>query len=331
MNISTKGLVAEESVARVVAAAAQLGYRPDRLAASLRTGLSRHVGILLPDVNNSAFSPILSGATERLSAEGYMTIIVDAGVNPDLHVSMIDELLAHRVDGLILATAQLEDPGVGRCLERELPIVLVNRCESRPRVSAIVSDDMNGVQAATEHLLALGHVEIAYVGGSESQSTGQMRRRGFEAALARRGLRPSPGGILIADAYSRDEGARLGRLLLSQSKPYTAIVAANDLLALGIYDVLRDFGLSCPGDISVVGYNDIPLMDIVSPPLTTMRVDHRAMGWEAAELLLLKMHREDMPVQNVILPSELIVRASTAAPAPSALSTRRPGRPRRRR
>lgn len=314
LNPATRAKVAPESIARVEAAAAALGYHPDFLAASLRTGQTRHIGILLPDVENAVFAPILSGAAERLAADGYAAVVVDAGARPESQVAMLDELIAHRVDGVILATAQLDDPSVTRCLQRGMPVVLVNREEAGSRVSSIVSDDALGMQGATEHLIALGHRRIGYLGGSDAQSTGLLRRRGYQAALAAHGLAAPAGAVLTVEAYTREEGRRLGSALLRAAPGVTAIVAANDLLALGVYDALSEAGLACPADVSVVGYNDMPLMDIVSPPLTTVRIDYRAMGAEAAELLLMGARKGEIPVRRVILASTLMVRASTAPP-----------------
>jgi LacI family transcriptional regulator len=312
LNPATRVKVAADKAALVAAAAAELGYRPDFRAASLRTGRSRHIGVLLPDIQNSVFAPILAGATERLAAEGYAVMVADAGRRPESQLAMLDEMIAHRVDGLILATAQLDDPGVTRCLERDAPVVLVNRSEGRSRVSAVVSDDALGAQLATEHLIRLGHRAIGYLGGPEHQSTGSLRRSGFEAAMALHGLTPLAGSIVTTDAYSREDGRRGADRLLQRTPGLTAVVAANDLLALGVYDALGLAGLTCPTDVSVVGHNDMPLMDLVSPPLTTVRIDHRNMGREAADLLLMSIRRQDTQMRTVVLRPELIVRASTA-------------------
>lgn len=313
LNPATRSMVAQDLAASILRAAQELGYQPDHLAASLRTGRSQLVGVLLPDIANPVFAPILSGITERLIEDGYSTIVADAGPGAPSATILLDGLIAHRVDGLVLATATRDDALVGRCLERNVPVVLVNRAEAQPRVSAVVSDDMRGMQLAVDHLVWLGHRRIGHIAGPPTLSTGLLRLRGFEAAIRDQGS-PLEGFSQNATAYSREAGAEAAGRLLAAAPQITAIVAANDLLALGAYDTLRERGLHCPDEVSVVGHNDMPLMDLVAPALTTVRIEHRAMGREAAELLVQRMRREDASTRMVMLTPRLIVRGSTAAP-----------------
>ena len=318
LNPQTRSKITDEVAQRVIAAANALNYQPDRSAASLRTGRSRLVGVLVPDIANLVFAPILSGVTERLSAEGYATLVADAGNELDPQIELVEGLIAHRVDGLILATASRDDAVVARCLERDLPVVLVNRAEAQSRVSSVVSDDGRGMQLAVDHLVELGHRHIGHIGGPEGLSTGFLRRRGFEAAMASHKIRASEAPVETASAYTREAGAEAARRLFDRHPALTAIVAANDLLALGAYDVLQERGLTCPADMSIVGHNDMPLMDLVSPALTTVRIGHRDMGREAADLLVQRMLRGDLPTRNVMLAPTLVRRASTAAPKAAA-------------
>jgi LacI family transcriptional regulator len=216
--------------------------------------------------------------------------------------------MARRVDGLVLATVSRNDPVVDHCIDRDLPVVLVNRTESAPRLSAVVSDDGAGMRLAVEHLADLGHRRIGYVAGPQHVSTGFLRRRGFEGAAEARGI---DAVSETATAYSRAEGARLGGMLLDSGRDLTAIVAANDLLALGVYDALKQRNLTCPGDISVVGHNDMPLVDMVSPPLTTVRICHREMGEQAARMLVEEISGAHAPHRTVTLTPQLVLRAST--------------------
>jgi LacI family transcriptional regulator len=159
------------------------------------------------------------------------------------------------------------------------------------------------------HLVELGHARIGHLAGPEDLSTGSMRRRGFEAAMRDAGLDPSL--VVTATAYSRDAGRAAAAALLDRST-LTAIAAANDLQALGAYQALAARGLACPGDISVVGHNDMPLVDMVAPPLTTVRIDHQAMGEEAARLVVARIEDglEEPLVRTTA--ARLVVRASTA-------------------
>jgi LacI family transcriptional regulator len=303
-------LVADDVAKRIAAQAEALGYQPNRLAANLRLGRSDLIGVLLPDIANPVFAPILGGITEALSAEGYAPIVADAGNASSQQISFVETLLSQRVDGLILATVSQDDELVGFCIQRDLPVILVNRSEARDRVSSVVSDDDMGMRLAVDHLVDLGHRRIAHVAGPLSTSTGTLRRDGFERAMFLHGLN---GMVREAAGYTRRAGAQAAAHLPDATRDITAIVAANDLLALGILDALKERGLRCPEDISLVGHNDMPLMDVVSPPLTTVRIEHREMGRIAAKMLAEKIKSGSGEIRHVVLRPELVVRRSTAA------------------
>jgi LacI family transcriptional regulator len=319
LNPATESMVVPEAVARVVKAAKTLGYRLDPVAASLRTGRSKLVGILVPDIATNVFTPILAGATERLSTQGYSVIVAYVGSDAKTQLDLAGGLIARRVDGLILATVVRDDPLAAFCIAERLPTVLVNRAEKDVRLSAVVSDDMLGMQLAVDHLVKLGHRKIGHLAGPSEHSTGFLRRRGFTQAIASHGLPAAQAPYEIAETYTREAGADTSRRLLQAHPEITAIVAANDLLALGVYDVLREEGLECPRDISIVGHNDMPLVDMVQPALTTIRISHKEMGRQAADLLQQAIETLDSPARNVVLPAKLIVRDSTASPRKSAL------------
>jgi LacI family transcriptional regulator len=301
-------LVADDVARRIVSQADALGYQPNRLAANLRLGRSDLIGVLLPDIANPVFAPILGGITEMLSTEGYAPIVADAGNAPSQQISFVETLLSQRVDGLILATVSQDDELVGFCIRRGLPVILVNRSETRNRVSSVVSDDNLGMRLAVDHLVGLGHRHIAHVAGPLSTSTGILRRDGFERAISRHGL---SGSVREAVAYTREAGAQAAAHLLATSREITAIAAANDLLALGVLDVLKERGLRCPADVSVVGHNDMPFMDVISPPLTTVRIEHREMGRSAAAILIAAIKGGAAEIQHLVLRPELVVRNST--------------------
>ena len=319
VNPDTRHLVAEPVAARVLAEAARLGYRPDAAAASLRTGRSRLVGALVPGIANPVFAPILAGAESVLAARGYALLVADPGDDPGRAAALADGMASRRVDGLLLATAAgRDDPVVSRCLARGTPVVLINRAEAEPRAPSVVSDDREGMRLAVGHLAELGHCRIGHVAGPPSLSTGDLRRRGFEAAMSEHGL-DAAAALESAAAYTREAGAEAARRLLARRPDLSALACANDLLALGAYDALAAAGRRVPADVSVTGHNDMPMVDMVAPPLTTVRIGHAEMGREAAHLLLRAMEDRAAPPARgtaVLLRPELVVRASTAAPRP---------------
>jgi LacI family transcriptional regulator, galactose operon repressor len=314
LNPTMNHLVAPAVAKRIRAAATTLGYRQNVTAAGLRTGRSGLIGVLAPDIADPGFPPILSAVTETLGAEGYATIVADVGADPARQQQLVERLIARGVDGLVLATVTLDDPVVRHCLGATIPVVLVNRSDSGQRLSAVVTDDAAGMRLAVDHLVALGHLRIGHIAGPQQVSTGALRRAGFKDAATRAGLPARNILIETAPAYTRAQGRLAGLRLLDRKTAPTAIVAANDLLALGIYDAIAERGLRCPLDISVVGHNDMPYVDMLSPPLTTVRIAQRDMGKQAARLLLDEIATPVVRRERVVLAPTLVVRGSTAAP-----------------
>jgi LacI family transcriptional regulator len=180
---------------------------------------------------------------------------------------------------------------------------------SLPSVSV---DNERGMSMAVAHLAAEGHRRIAHIAGPQEVSTGLNRYRGFVAAMEAHGLAAEPDLIIPAKAFSIDEGLRCTRALLERRNGCTAVAASNDMLAVGCFAALEEAGLNCPADMSVVGFNDMPFIDRLRPPLTTIRFQHYQLGTEAAQLLLERIGGQGGPVKVIYLAPELVVRGSTA-------------------
>lgn len=310
-----RALISEAVVKRVEATAQALGYRPNQLAAALRTRRSGAIGVLLPDIMNPVFPPIVKGIEETLRASGCVALVANADGDAASQAEVFEQMLARRVDGLIIATAARDDLLVARCIAQHVPFVLVNRGADAEGLSMVVNDDQLGTQLAVQHLVALGHRRIAHLAGPQNLSTGFVRRAGFVAAMREAGL--PAGSIVNCTGYSREAGKSGCEKLFAKAPDITAIVASNDLLALGCYDALHAMNLSCPENISVIGHNDMPLMDMVSPPMTTVRIQHREMGAQAARVLLENIASPDRAPEAVVLQPAIILRKSTAQPRPA--------------
>lgn len=304
-----RALISDAVVKRVEATAQSLGYRPNQLAAALRTRRSGAVGVLLPDITNPVFPPIVKGIEETLRAAGCVALVANADGDAASQAEVFEQMLARRVDGLIIATAARDDLLVARCIAQHVPFVLVNRGADTGKLSMVVNDDRLGTQLAVQHLVALGHTRIAHLAGPQNLSTGFVRRAGFVAAMREVSL--PAGSIVNCTGYSREAGQTGCEKLFAKAPGVTAIVAANDLLALGCYDALHAMNLICPTDVSVIGHNDMPLMDMVSPPMTTVRIQHREMGAHAARLLLSQIASPGREPESIVLQPGLIVRRST--------------------
>ncbi len=313
LNPATRGRITPEIVAKVNEAASALGYRPNQTARGLRTNRTRTIGVLIPDITNPLFPPIIRGIEDGLGANGYTAILVNTDNIAAREIDAASTMRARQVDGLILATARRDDPIVAECIADGLPLVLVNRTADADGVCSIVNDDALGIALAVRHLKALGHTRIAHIAGPRSLSTGESRRRSFLDVVKSEGLDADAALIAETTAFSEDEGLRACAQLISKNPGFTAIVAANDLIALGAYEAIADAGLKCPDDISVTGFNDMPFVDRLTPPLTTVRIPHYELGREAGRRLVDLIETPDSPARATTLQPELIVRGSTAA------------------
>jgi len=316
LNPMTSSVVNPETVERISDVARRLGYRPHPLARGLRTNRTMSVGMVIPDVENPLFGPIIGGAESVLVEEGYSVLIGNADRGDEHAEAVVETMLERQVDGVILATATRSDTVVQDLRRREVATVLVNRRSDDPTVPAIIGDDHVGIGLAVEHLVDLGHREIGHVSGPAWVSTGLDRRTAFLSWMDHFGLDPNKDGVAEAEWYRTEPGYKAGLELLSRRPQTTAIVAANDLIGLGCYRAIRSLGLEVGADVSVTGYNDIPLLDLMQPAMTAVRVPYREMGVRAARTLLAAMGEEPPQEEDAVirLAPNLVARASTAPP-----------------
>jgi LacI family transcriptional regulator len=315
LSDSTSHMVNATTRERVVAAAQELGYRPNPIARSLKTNRSFTVAVLVPDITNPLFPPMVRGIEDALGPAGFTALVANTENDEERARTAFESMRARQVDGCIAATATRDD-GVLAEAAAELSLVLINRRMASHAVPAVVADDRSGIRQAVEHLAALGHERIAHVAGPQWASTGAIRHAAFLETLAAVGLEADEALIRLGETFSEEQGARALHDLLDSGAEFSALVAGNDLMALGCYDALADRDLRCPDDISIVGFNDMPFADKFNPPLTTVRIPHYEMGLRAGELLLERLADDaGAPSDDVVLPVQLVQRASTA-PAP---------------
>jgi LacI family transcriptional regulator len=314
LNEETRALVNPETAERVIQIAEELGYRPNRIARGLKTSRSHTIGVLIPDITNPLFPPILRGIEDRLDEAGYTSLIVNTDNDAKRERIYLEAMRARQVDGFISATARLDRELLDELAEAGTPLVLVNRSLEDESVPAVTVNDRQGVALAVEHVVALGHKRIAHVAGPQNLSTGHRRHVGFVAAMRAAGLKVPRRQIRVGALFTDEEGARACDELLDAAPDVTAIVAGNDLMAIGCYDALERRGLRCPDDISIVGFNDMPFVDRLRPPLTSVRIPKREIGQVAAELLLEQLGGGRDIRREILLEPTLTVRGSTAPP-----------------
>lgn len=305
------GRITPETEERIKEVARRLGYRRNTIARALRTGRSLVVGMVIPDVANLYQAGITRGAGDVLSGDGYALILASTDDDPEHARYQVSAMLGVQADGLLYGVAREGDEVLDGLIEEGVPVVLFNRTAGKPGVSAVLPDDHTGTRLATEHLLSLGHRNIVHVGGPEDVSSTVNRLGAFDATLTSAGL---SGRHEFAHRHIEAEGHRVTAALLEELPDTTAVLAANDRLALGAIDAIADTGRTCPGDVSVVGFNDMPYSERFSPPLTTVHISQYELGSMVARLLLETIADPDRPTETQLAAPELIVRGSTAPP-----------------
>ena len=311
LNDLTAGMVQQDTQDRVRRIASEMGYRVNGMARALKTRRSRTIGLIVPDITNPFFPPAVRGAEERFAASGYSLLLSSSNNDTNRALNQLDAMLEAQVDGLLLAQVQRRDPIVDRLAREGVPVVLFNRTVDKSPFSTVLPDDAAGAKAAVEHLHALGHRSIGLVVGPLFTSTGDRRLRAFKLAAKRLGLTTH---TVEASAFDEASGYRAGQQLLREFPQATGVVAGNDLLAIGCIDAALAAGLRCPRDISIVGFNDMPLASRIQPPLTTVMVPELELGQMAAELLLRQIDDPGAPAEHQLLGVTLVVRGSTASP-----------------
>lgn len=302
--------VSAETQERVARLAREMGYRPNIMAASLRTKRTNLIAIIVPDIANPLFGPLVQGLEVRLRGHGFLCLVIQTPEAPEQREELILALADRKVSGLLILAAEDEDPMLDAACRLGLATVLVNRGDRDRRYTSVLNDDEQSVRLILEHLAGLGHRRVAHVAGPQVLSTGRARRQAFVALCSAFSLL---GSVVEAAAFTRQAGYVAGRELLARGERPSAIFAANDLIAMGVLDALREAGLSVPGDVSLVGHNDMPLVDVVDPPLTTVRIATEQMVRQSADLLLEHMADPDLDTCMRILHPRLIVRKSTGS------------------
>lgn len=307
--------VGPRTAARVRAAMERLGYSPDALARGLAARRSHTLGLLITDILMPYFPDIVRGAQEAAEAAGYVVLLGDASVHTASEDLLVKRLLERRVDGLIVASSRTTDEYARQLRSEDVPVVCINGPLGQfPH--AVQIDQRQGARLAVDHLAELGHRRIAHITGPTGVPTRAERLAAFRAALRDRGIAYDP-SLVATNVSTIDQSRSATAQLLALADPPTAIFTYNDRLAVGSYQAIRAAGLVIGRDVSVVGFDDIPMTEWLDPPLTSVRQPRRDMGRTAVDILLTALRGEAAPDLVVVQPT-LVVRGSTGrAPAQS--------------
>ncbi|NHB77619.1 LacI family DNA-binding transcriptional regulator [Rhodobacter calidifons] len=293
-RVFTPGASASKAtIEKVRAAAEKLGYRPDPLARAMITGRTRIIGLVVAYLENQFYPVAIEHLSRVLQSRGYHVLVFMAENSTEKVPQVVQELLDYRVDGIITASVAMTNDLTARCRAAGIPVVMFNRGQDDAGLSEVTSDNVAGGRRVADHLIATGHRRIAHIMGWQGSSTGRDRARGFTEALREAGLQPF---AMIDGMYSRDEAAKATRALFSGPDRPDAIFVGNDHMAFAVMDCLRfELGLSVPGDVSVIGYDDVPLAAWPSYNLTTLRQPVRRMVDATVEILLNQIEGETTP------------------------------------
>jgi DNA-binding LacI/PurR family transcriptional regulator len=305
------GGVRPRTAARVRAAMDRLGYRPHALARGLAARRSHTIGLLITDITTPYFPDIVRGAQESAEAAGYVVLLGDASVHTASEDLLVRRLLEQRIDGLIVASSRTTDEYARQLRSEDIPVVCINGTVGQ-FAHAVQIDQRAGARLAVDHLADLGHRRIAHITGPTGLPTRAERLAAFRSALREKGI-PSDPALIATGVASIDEASTATSRLLALLDPPTAVFTYNDRLAVGTYKAIRAAGLEIGPDVSVVGFDDVPLTEWLEPPLTSVRQPRREMGRTAVEILLAALSGEPAPDLVVVQPT-LVVRSSTDRP-----------------
>jgi LacI family transcriptional regulator len=309
LNCASDHAVSPDLARKIWRASKRHGYTPNAAAVMLRTNRSRTVGVVIPDITDPVFPPIIRGIEDGLARHGYVAILANTDGDPRRQAQAIETLRPRGIDGLIVASALRHDADVSR-LSAGMAVVTVSRRTGDPRFSSVVHDEDDGMRRVVTHLASLGHRRLAAIAGPQAVSTGYNRHASCLRHGQALGLEMDRTLVAFARAFNEQDGERCAVELLVAGRPFTAVVCANDRLAVGAIAALRRHGIDCPRDVSITGFNDMALVDRLSPALTTIRADHYRAGTEAAELVVDMLAKGAAAPRHVVLPVELIVRQS---------------------
>ncbi|WP_150307057.1 LacI family DNA-binding transcriptional regulator [Planctomonas psychrotolerans] len=312
--LSGEGYVAAAARDRIVAAADELGYVPHAMARSLRKQVSRSVGVLVSDLRNTFYADLAAGIAGRARSRGYTMMLVDDQGLLDQELHAAQAFVATRAAGVIVTPLSADVSTY--LLRQRIPVVEVDRRFSAGACDAVVIDNASVARRMTDHLIALGHRRIALLIDETDWTTGSERFAGYTRSLADSGIPDDPS--LVVSAGWDVGGARKAAVgILTRRDAPTAVFAANNLLAEGVWRAASDLGLRIPDDLSIVSFDDAQWMSMVSPGVTAIAQDAVALGEAAMDRLLDRIEDPDAAATTTVLEAQILPRGSTSAPRPA--------------
>ena len=303
--------VTAETRNKVQVAIDALGYRPNTLARGLVTGRTRTIGVVISDLLNPFFGQVVRGSEDVLYQAGYTILLCNT--NEDIHRehTYLEMLVSRGVDGLLMYGSRSTHQEIVEIVPSSLPIVAESSPIQKGNAIVIHLDNAGGAQQATRHLIDLGHRRIGHIAGPLVRPAGQLRVDGYRKALSEAGIPDDP-DLVVSGYPSMRGGYHAARQLLLAQRP-TALFCFNDLMAFGAMAACSHLGIDIPGELALVGFDDVPMAAFVDPALTTIHIDQYQMGRQAGELLLQRLASGEENWSQVEIPAQLVVRNSCGA------------------
>jgi LacI family transcriptional regulator len=300
--------VNEELALRVREAAAELGYRPDEIARSLRTQRSMTWAVIITDIQNSFYTSVVRGIEDVGRSRGYSVMLCNTDESLEKESEYLAVVAAARVAGVVISPASWDESDIGTLVDRGTPVVAIDRRISHQEVDTVLVDNADGARKATEHLVSIGRRRIACITGSLHTTTGRERLLGYRQSLEAHGMYDES---LVRESDFKEEGGHASAMdLMDLETPPDAMFVANNLMTLGALEAIKARGLRVPDDVALVGFDDEPWAEFTQPSLTVVAQPTYELGRQAADLLLARIDGETSAAREVILRTELRVRES---------------------
>lgn len=297
------------SATRIKRAVRELNYQPNRLARNLSLGQSKMVGLIIPDISNPFFATVACAVEEVAFEAGYGVLLCNTQNDRNRELSYLQLLSGRQLDGIIFLTSHAEDPELAEILHQNRNVVLIDEDVTGVSAPRIFSENRTGGYLATRHLLDYGHRRIAFIGGPKNLLSTQERFTGFKKALEEGSLKPIS-RLIRFGPYTSEFGRQATLAFLSSGRRPTAIFASSDYVALGVLNAAHKMGLRIPESLSLIGFDDMPLAELLQPPLTTIRQSARELGARGTRVLLNVIAGQRIEAMETRLPVSLIQRGS---------------------
>ncbi|ENH96847.1 LacI family transcriptional regulator [Gracilibacillus halophilus YIM-C55.5] len=330
-DVAKKAGVAPSTVSRVIAdnsrislstkkrvrkAMKQLGYHPNINARNLAVRSTQAIGVVMPSsadtaLQNPFFPEVLRGIGSFAHETEYSLYVSTGGDDDDIFEEVQRMVHGNRVDGIILLYSRISDSVQQFLMEEEFPFVIIGKpSEQENEITHVDNDNYKASLELTNHLIDIGHQNIAFIGGSDELTVTIDRLQGYRQAIQEAGL-PLPEEYIVHVEFLKSGGREAVEQLFSLQTPPTGLVVADDLMSLGVINMLEEIGLNCPEDVSITSFNNLYLAEITTPPLTTVDIQIYMLGVHAARCLIEKAQNKDEPAKRIIVPHEVKYRQST--------------------